>query len=46
MQKWPTRWAFFALISLVNVTAVAVERKDVPDKYRWDLSSLYASEDA
>ena len=47
MQKWPTRWPLLAVFVLVfNVPAHAVERADVPEKYRWDLSSLYASEAA
>jgi oligoendopeptidase F len=43
-----TRLAFICLgISVMTAAAAeATERKDVPDKYRWNLSDLYSSEAA
>ena len=47
MRKSPTWWPVLAVFALgLNVSAHAVERADIPAKYQWDLSSLYASEDA
>lgn len=38
---------FFVAISVVGLgTAHAVERSEVPEKYRWDLSALHADEAA
>jgi oligoendopeptidase F len=40
-------WSVLAISALsLNQAAQAVERTEVPDKYKWDLSALYADEAA
>ena len=40
-------WTLLAISLLsLNRPTYAVERSDVPEKYRWDLSALYADEAA
>jgi oligoendopeptidase F len=37
---------WFGIMNMTATFAEAVERKDVPDKYKWNLGDLYASEGA
>ena len=47
MLLHPRIWTILAISLLsLNQAAHAVERPDVPEKYRWDLSALYPDESA
>ncbi|NUM63293.1 MAG: hypothetical protein HUU44_14340, partial [Ignavibacteriaceae bacterium] len=36
----------FSFIIISNVSAQSPERKEVPDKYKWNLSDIYPTNDA
>jgi oligoendopeptidase F len=46
MGRTPLVLVGFAILSMTAVSAGAGERKDVPDKYKWNLADLYPSEAA
>jgi oligoendopeptidase F len=46
MRRAPLVLLCFSIVAMTAATAAAGERKDVPDKYKWNLGDLYPSEAA
>src|SRR4051794_24722851 len=46
MGRMRVALVWIGIITMTATSAVAGERKDVPDKYKWNLADLYPSEAA